>query len=196
MLQKRIALIPRSWLIGGGVLLLLVLALTGVSIVAFRSIAATRATVSRLEARLEAADAEAERLQAELKTVSAGREQLEALLGARITTDVGRLQQEISRQNAQLDRLQLEILLLKASGKALKARIHLAERDPGLAKRDLRDCEVAIEAAMLLASDDTRTSLQEMKTGIVELRDSIEAQTFPLTTLEILIERINALIGR
>ena len=45
------------------------------------------------------------------------------------------------------------MLLLKASAKALKARIHLAEEEAGLAERDLAECDAVLEAATDLADE-------------------------------------------
>jgi chromosome segregation ATPase len=195
VLEKKVGNIPIVWLAAGGVLLLFLAALMVVSILAFQGIGAARAGVNRLEARLEAADAEAEQLRADLRTVSIEKQQLEATLGTRISSDVGKLEQQLTRQERKIDRLQLQALLLNASGKALKARIHLAEKDVGLVRRDLRECDTILQAAAAFADDETKVALRELRASIVELRDSIEAQTFPLTTLEILIDKIDALVG-
>jgi len=105
------------------------------------------------------------------------------------------LRERLSLQETRVDRFQFQVLLLKASGKALKARMHLAEKKVGLATRDLRECDSTLEAAKAFADEETRVSLEELRASIRELKESIEAETFPLTTLEILIDRIDALIG-
>ena len=52
------------------------------------------------------------------------------------------------------------------------------------------------KAAMAFADEETETSLKELRSSMVELREGIEAETFPLTTLEILIDKIEDLIGQ
>ena len=107
--------------------------------------------------------------------------------------DDDRLQEEAAYVAAKAD---LQVLLLKASAKALKARIHLAEEEAGLAERDLAECDAALEAAMALADEKAKIALQEIRTSIVELKDSVEAHTFPIATLEIVSDKIDALIGK
>jgi len=207
MFEKKIGKVPIVWLLTGVVLVLLLIGLVVEGVVSFRGISTTRAGVEELGAKVEEVATETERLGAELKKASTERAQLKNALEAKISGELGELETSISGQLGELEEkialqeektaaFQLQVLLLKASGKALKARIHLAEKDTGLAKRDLRECDLALQAAMALADEETGASLKELRASMTELRDGIEAETFPLTTLEILIDRIEALIGQ
>ena len=207
MFEKKVGKVPIVWLLTGVVLLLFLVGLVVEGIVSFRGISTTRASVGGLETKVEEVATEVERLEAELKGASTERAQLKNTLEAKISKQLGELETKISDQLGELEvkialqeektaAFQLQVLLLKASGKALKARIHLAEKDAGLAKRDLRECDSALKAAMAFADEDTKASLKELRASMTELREGIEAETFPLTTLEILIDRIEALIGQ
>ncbi len=194
VLERKVAGVPVLWWVAGAVALLLAFGLVVESVVTWRGIATTRARVSTLEAALEEARSEASRLQSRLSTVSTEGGRVEEDLQGRIDQEVAALEDALAGQAEEDVALQRQVLLLKASGKALRARIHLSERDAGLAKRDLRECEDILTQAMDLAEGEIEVSLEELRTLIAEVRDSIEAQTFPVTTVEVLIERIEALV--
>ncbi len=181
MLQKKVGKVPVVWLLTGAVLFLFLIGLVVEGAVSFAGISTTRASVGEFGTKVEEMAAEAEQVRTELE---------------RASTELGDLKGKIALQEERMAGFQLQVLLLKASGKALKARIHLAEEEAGLAKRDLRECDVALEAAMAFADEETKASLKELRASITELREGIEAETFPLTTLEILIDRIDNLIGQ
>jgi chromosome segregation ATPase len=149
--------------------------------------------IDKLETAIEQADAEIVKLKAELEKIDTEGNRLRENLREDLTEDISanadRLQEEITQARFQ-------VLLLKASAKALKARIHLAEEEAGLAERDLAECDAVLEAAVALADEKTKIALQEIRTSIVELKDSVEAHTFPLATLEIVSDKIDALIGK
>ena len=153
--------------------------------------------IDKLEAAIEQADAETVRLKAELEKAEAAgglfREDLREDLAEDISASADRLQEEATYVATQAE---LQVLLLKASAKALKARIHLAEEEAGLAERDLAECDATLEAAIALADEKAKTALQEIRMSIVELKESVEAHTFPLATLEIVSDKIDALIGK
>ena len=153
--------------------------------------------IDRLETAVEQADTEIVELRAELKKAEAAedllREDLREELAEDISANADRLQEEATQAATQAE---FQILLLKASAKALKARIHLAEEEAGLAERDLAECDAALEAATALADEKAKISLQEIRTSIIELKESVEAHTFPLATLEIVSDKIDALIGK
>jgi len=155
------------------------------------------AEIDRLKTAIEQADTEIDKLKAELeKAATEGvllREDLREDLTEDISANADRFQEEVTyvATNAKF-----QVLLLKASAKALKARIHLAEEEAGLAERDLAECDAALEAAKALADEKAEIALQEIRTSIVELKESIEAHTFPLATLEIVSDKIDALIGK
>lgn len=196
MFEKKVGKVPIVWLLTGAVLFFFLIGLVVEGVVSFRGISTTRAGVGELETKVEEVAAETERLGAELEAASAKRVQVKEALEAKMSGELGKLEEKMALQEERAAGFQLQVLLLKASGKALKARIHLAEEEAGLAKRDLRECDVALEAAMAFADEETKASLKELRASITELRESIEAKTFPLTTLEILIDRIDNLIGQ
>ena len=207
MFERKVGKVPIVWLVTGVILVLFLIGLVVEGVVCSRGISATRASVGELGTQVEEVAAETEQLGAELKGASAERAQLKEALEAKISDELEDLETEISSELKDLeDKLalqeertagfQLQVLLLKASGKALKARMHLAEEEAGLAKRDLRECDLALAAAMAFADEETGVSLKELRASMRELREGIEAETFPLTTLEILIDRIEALIGQ
>jgi chromosome segregation ATPase len=194
--------------------LFLLIALVIVGLLSYRGISSNRASTERvsaevdrlsdemeqagteidkLETAIEQADAEIVKLKAELEKIDTEGDRLRENLREDLTEDISanadRLQEEITQARFQ-------VLLLKASAKALKARIHLAEEEAGLAERDLAECDAVLEAAMALADEKTKIALQEIRTSIVELKDSVEAHTFPLATLEIVSDKIDALIGK
>jgi len=155
------------------------------------------AEIDKLEAAIEKVDAEIVELKAELEKAGAEgdllREGLREDLTEDISANVDRLQEEATDFATKAE---FQVLLLKASAKALKARIHLAEKEAGLAERDLAECDAALEAAIALADEKAKTALQEIRMSIIELKDSVEAHTFPLATLEIVSDKIDALIGK
>ena len=196
------------------VVVLLLIALVTVGLISSRGISANRASTERLAAELDSlndemgqakvevdklkveidkADAEIDTLKAEIDEAVAERDRLREDLTGDISANADRLQEEAAyvATNAKF-----QVLLLKASAKALKARIHLAEEEAGLAERDLAECDAALEAAMALADEKAKIALQEIRTSIVELKESVEARTFPLATLEIVSDKIDALIGK
>jgi septal ring factor EnvC (AmiA/AmiB activator) len=206
MSEKKMGKIPLIWLLIGAVLFLFLIGLVVEGVLSFRGISATRASLGELGTKVEEVAAQTERLETELEKASAERAQLKEVLEAEISgelekleaktsSELGELEKKVAIQEERVTGLQLQVLLLKASGKALKARIHLAEKEAGLAKRDLKECDSALEAAMASADEETKTSLKELRASMTELTEGIEAETFPLATLEILIDRIEALIG-
>jgi chromosome segregation ATPase len=151
-----------------------------------------RGEIDQLEAAIEKADGEIVELRAELKEAEAAGDRLREDLREDLTEDISANADRLQEETAQAE---FQVLLLKASAKALKARIHLAEKEAGLAERDLAECDAALEAAAALADGKGKTALQEIRKSIVELKDSVEARTFPIATLEIVSDKIDALIG-
>ena len=198
--------------------LFLLIALLIVGLLSYRGISANRASTERiatdldllsdemaqagaeidkLKTAIEQSDAEIDQLKANLKKAEAEADRLREDLREDVTEDISanadRLREEATQVATQAE---FQVLLLKASAKALKARIHLAEEEAGLAERDLAECDAVLEAAMALADEKTKSALQEIRTSIVELKDSVEARTFPLATLEIVSDKIDVLIGK
>ncbi len=197
MEQKVKAYLP--W-ITAVVALFLLIALVIVGLLSNRGISANRANAEKLAAEMDRlnddiaqAGAEITELQAEIEKANTEeallREDLREDLTEDISTNADRLQEETTQAK-------LQVLLLKASAKALKARIHLAEKEVGLAERDLAECDATLEAAIALVNEKDKIALQEIRTSITELKESIEARTFPIATLEIVSDKIDALIGK
>lgn len=205
------------WFAAAAALLLLIV-LVIVGVLSYRGISANRASTERLATELdglndeiERAEIEIDKLKTEIDKANAEIDRLEAELG-KAEAKADRLREDLREElaediSANADQLQeeatyvatkakLQVLLLKASAKTLKARIHLAEEEAGLAERDLAECDAVLGAAMALADEKTSSALQEIRKSIVELKDSVEAQTFPLATLEIVSDKIDALIGK
>lgn len=201
------------WIVAAAALFLLIV-LVVVGLISSRGISANQASTERLAAELDSlndemgqaevevdklkveigkADAEIDTLKVEVDKAVAERDRLREDLTEDISANADRLQEEAAYVAAKAE---LQVLLLKASAKALKARIHLAEEEAGLAERDLAECDAALEAAMALADAKAKIALQEIRTSIIELKDSVEAHTFPLATLEIVSDKIDALIGK
>ena len=153
--------------------------------------------IDKLEAAMEKADGEIVELRAELKKAEAAGDQLREDLREDLTEDISANADRLQEETTQVaTKAEFQVLLLKASAKALKARIHLAEEAAGLAERDLAECDATLQAATALADEKARISLQEIRTSIIELKESVEAHTFPLATLEIVSDKIDALIGK
>ena len=153
--------------------------------------------LDELRTALEQAGAEIDKLKAAIEKAATEGDLLRKDLREDLTEDISanadRFQEEVANVAT---KARFQVLLLKASAKALKARIHLAEEEAGLAERDLAECDAALEAAEALADEKAEIALQEIRTSIVELKESIEAHTFPLATLEIVSDKIDALIGK
>jgi chromosome segregation ATPase len=182
------------------VVVLLLIALVIVGLVSSRGISANRASTEKIAAELdllgeevEQAGTEIDRLKTEIEKASAKEAQLREGLEEDLTEDISANAAQLQEETA---KAQFQVLLLKASAKALRARIHLAEKEAGLAERDLAECDAALEAAAALADGKDKIALQEVRTSIVELKDSVEARTFPIATLEIVSDKIDALIGK
>ncbi len=201
MAEKIKAYFP--WITAAAALFLLI-AVVIVGLLSNRGISANRASterisaeVDRLSEEMEQAEVEIDKLQAAIERAEAEgnrlREDLREDLTEDISANTDRFQEEATYVATKAE---FQVLLLKASAKALKARIHLAEKEVGLAERDLAECDATLEAAMALADEKGKIALQEIRTSIVELKESVEARTFPIATLEIVSDKIDALIGK
>ncbi len=107
------------------------------------------------------------------------------------------LQEEKHAREKEIRRLQLEILLMRASRQALEARIHLKEKSRGLAKRDLRTVADLLDQAATLAKDDPiRGDILRLRGSIEEIRNTLEHDIFPVTTVELFIDRLDELLDQ
>ncbi len=152
-----------------------------------------RALETSIADQLEALRQDLETADQELRdeVVAALEEQNQAL---RQEVEAG-LAETSQRMQELAARVRLEMLLMRASREALQARMHLAEKSAGLAKRNLRDVEATLSAAIQATdNEELRATLEKLRQSIRELREGIEAETFPVTTVEVLIDQIDGVI--
>ena len=90
--------------------------------------------------------------------------------------------------------LQFQNHLLRASVRVSRARVHLRERQSGLAVRELAEVERSLDAAAKLGSAGQQEQIAEIKILLAELKGIAESGTFPIQTLEIIGDRIDAMI--
>jgi hypothetical protein len=102
---------------------------------------------------------------------------------------------KLAELDKQVSTLRFQNLLLKASVRIARARTHLAEKQGGLAIRELAEVERALDAAAKLGSPGQQEQIAEIKKLMSDLKNAIEGSgTFPIQTVEILGERIDAMI--
>jgi chromosome segregation ATPase len=94
-----------------------------------------------------------------------------------------------------LRRLQTQVALARSVGLAFKARTHLSEQHAGLAQHDLAALDAGLEQAAALATNGLRSRIDEARRSLGELRDGIEAKTFPVAAVELLADRLDDLIA-
>ena len=115
---------------------------------------------------------------------------------AYLRSEVDDLNKTVVALENERKRLQMQVFMLKASARVARARVYLANETPGLAKRDLATAIEALEQAQTLAPSDQKLAIGEIGASLAELRQSIEAKAYPIATLEILIDKLDALIGK
>ncbi len=91
-------------------------------------------------------------------------------------------------------RLRFQNHLLRASLRINRARTHLAERQGGLAIRELAEIERALDEAAKLGTPGQQEQIAEIKKIMGDLKSAIDAQSYPIPTVEILGDRIDAMI--
>ena len=96
--------------------------------------------------------------------------------------------------NQQVAVLQFQNHLLRASVRISRARVHLRERQSGLAIRELAEVERSLNAAAKLGSLGQIEQIEEVKTLLADLKNIVETGTFPIQTLEVIGDRIDAMI--
>ncbi|MDO8473474.1 MAG: hypothetical protein Q7T05_06615, partial [Dehalococcoidia bacterium] len=127
-------------------------------------------------------------------------DRLETRFGSQIK-EVGQAQlklQEIeersNRQQLEIRNLRMRAALQQAVSRGLKARIHLAEQSSGLAERDLTEAGSALQSAFGIAPKELKPRIEETIRSLNELKQSVEARTFPVASVEMMTDRIDALI--
>ena len=90
--------------------------------------------------------------------------------------------------------LQFQNHLLRASVRVSRARVHLRERQSGLAIRELAEVERSLNAAAKLGTAGQVEQIEEIKTLLADLKNVVETGTFPIQTLEVIGDRIDTMI--
>jgi len=85
--------------------------------------------------------------------------------------------------------------LQQAVVRGIRARTHLAEQNTGLAERDLTEADTALQRALTIAPNGLKPRIEEARSGLNELKEGVGARTFPVTSVEILADRIDAVIA-
>jgi hypothetical protein len=96
------------------------------------------------------------------------------------------------KDDLQLARLQTTLTQAVATG--FKARTHLNEQNSGLAEHDLTELDEDLQRALVLAPDGLKPRIEEVRRGVHELKESIEARTFPVAAVEMLTDRIRSIV--
>ncbi len=151
-----------------------------------------------LNSRSQTWEEEAQKLEERIKTAE---EKLQRRLDQLETSLHEEWKQSLAETRSALEseikRLRLEVLLMRALRQALEARIHLREKSTGLAKRDLRDVgKLLAQAASVAEDEQTREDIQRLQQSIREIRESLEREVFPVTTVELFMDRLDELIQR
>lgn len=107
---------------------------------------------------------------------------------------VSELESRAGTLELQVSGLQFQNHLLRASVRVSRARVHLRERQSGLAIRELAEVERSLNAAAKLGSLGQIEQIQEIKTLISDLKNTVETGTFPIQTLEVIGDRIDQMI--
>lgn len=90
--------------------------------------------------------------------------------------------------------LQFQNHLLRASVRISRARAHLREQQGGLAIRELAEVDRSLNAAAMLGSAGQQEQIAEVKTLLADLKNTVETGTFPIQTLEVIGDRVDAMV--
>ncbi len=201
MFEKKIAGVTVRWLVAGAIALLALLIITtlGGYIAYANAISASAANADvlrkELDPKIKAQEASLAQLRTQENASAEKQSQQEKTIIA-LRNDADKLTKQVAALETDRTRLQMQVLLLKASGKVMRAVVHLTDLSPGLAQRDLAAAIDALAQAQTLATDDKRNAIGELRASLAELRGSIEAKAYPISTLEILGDKIDDLIGQ
>lgn len=100
----------------------------------------------------------------------------------------------LSRLEKEIGQLHLQVALAHAVATGERARTHLKEQEAGLAEHDLTELEDNLERVRSLSPAHLRPNLDMVRRGVQELKGSVEARTFPVAAVELLTDRIRALL--
>ena len=129
-------------------------------------------------------------------TIQTAAEQAQAAAQATdvMDTRVADLEQQAETLNQTVTVLQFQNHLLRASVRVSRARAHLREQEGGLAIRELAEVNRSLAAAAKLGTAGQQEQIAEVKTLLADLKNIIETGTFPIQTLEVVGDRIDAMI--
>ncbi len=125
---------------------------------------------------------------------AADRAQNAAQVTSAMDTRVSGVEQQAETLSQEVNVLQFQNHLLRASVRISRARVHLRERQSGLAVRELAEAERSLNAAAKLGSIGQQEQIEEIKTLLADLKNIVETGTFPIQTLEVIGDRIDAMI--
>jgi chromosome segregation ATPase len=164
--------------------------------------ARNEAMETRMTQRIQATDARVRQALDDAATTTRG--QLEGIRAQLDATgaQLGQTQQalrevgeRVTGLTRDLARARTDAALAEAAVRGLKARGHLVEQNIGLAQRELAAADAALQGALTLAPDGLRPRVEEVRRGMGELEAGVEARTFPVAAVEILIDRIYDVMG-
>lgn len=161
-----------------------------------------QASVDTVRERLEAVRREGDEGRAQvLGRLDEQTQQLSGMLNAQ-GQQIARVHQELRNTVARAERLEGQVrvgrtqaALAQAAALTTKARTHLSEQNTGLAERDLTEADAALQRALALAPEGFAPRIEEVRRGLGELKQSVEARTFPVAAVEIVADRIEGLIA-
>ena len=107
---------------------------------------------------------------------------------------VSGVEEQTNALNQQVAVLQFQNHLLRASVRVSRARAHLSEREGGLAIRELAEVDRSLNAAAELGTAGQQEQIAEIQTLLADLKNTVETGTFPIQTLEVVGDRIDAMI--
>ena len=107
---------------------------------------------------------------------------------------VSGVEEQTKALNQQVAVLQFQNHLLRASVRVSRARAHLSEREGGLAIRELAEVDRSLNAAAELGTAGQQEQIAEIQTLLADLKNTVETGTFPIQTLEVVGDRIDAMI--
>lgn len=115
---------------------------------------------------------------------------------------VAQTQQALRETGARVDTLERDLRLTRteaALAQAVilgwKARTHLSEQDTGLAQHALTELDAELQRALEFTPESLRPRIDEARRSVGELKEGVDARTFPVAAVEMLTDRIHDLIG-
>ena len=96
--------------------------------------------------------------------------------------------------NEQVVVLKFQNHLLRASVRISRARVHLREQEGGLAIRELAEVDRSLNAAAELGTAGQQEQIAEIQILLADLKNTVETGTFPIQTLEVVGDRVDAMI--